>query len=121
MDPSQLRMEAIGIDVPTNEENTERSQTGSSPSLARAGAPAPGSFPENFHNSLGGSPSAADGASDEEIAGPLDDGFANKSLDADGGDVAPSGGGRGIDKDSSYVYVAVCNMQGLPPLQWLKQ
>ena len=87
-------MAATGKDVPMDEGKHEAIADGPVPVPGEAGGPAPGSAREHFHNSLGGSPSAAEGESDEEIAEALDDGYLNKSYgDADG---TPGGGGRGM-------------------------
>ena len=64
-----------------------------------AGAPALGSAREHSHNS-------AEGESDEEIAeAALDDGYANRSSDADDGDVTPGGGGHGVAMKEMHVTV----------------
>ena len=61
-------MAETGKDVLTNEEDQVAIADGLGSVPGEAGGPAPGSAREHFHNSLGGSPSAAEGESDEEIA-----------------------------------------------------
>ena len=61
-------MAAVGKDAPLNEEKHVTITEGLVPVPGETGGPAPGSAREHFHNSLGGSPSAAEGESDEEIA-----------------------------------------------------
>jgi len=70
-----------------NDEEQKAITDGLVPIPGEASAPALGSAREHFHNS-------AEGESDEELVGALDDGYANKSLDDVDG--TPGGGGRGM-------------------------
>jgi len=72
-------MEATGKVLLMNEKKHEAITNGLEPISGEAGVPAPGNARGRFHNSLGGFPSAAEGAAGEDIAGPLDDGDAIKS------------------------------------------
>ena len=92
-------MAATGKDVPMNEEEQEAITDGLVPIPGEASAPALGSAREHSHNS-------AEGESDEEIAeAALDDGYANRSSDADDGDVTPGGGGHGVAMKEMHVTV----------------
>ena len=83
-------MAAIGKDDLVNEEEQEVITDGPGSVPGEVGAPALGSTRAHFHNPPGGFPSAAEGAADEGIAGPYDDGYANRGLEINDGAVAPS-------------------------------
>ena len=114
-------MAAIGKDDLVNEEEQEVITDGPGSVPGEVGAPALGSTRAHFHNPPGGFPSAAEGAADEEIAGPFDDGYANKVFDVG---AASGGGDRGMTMAKIQVTVdrlakgqaMIAEKTGLPAL-----